>query len=168
MFRPAGTTPGHWLEWARLLMQLWILDGKRHAWMPETARGLFFQSMALGWDKAKGGFFYTLDWANVPEKTAKLWWPLCEGAGAAHFLNQHQESEFHEDSYRRIWNYIAGNSLDREFGGWHEELTEDGRPSNTLFPGKGDIYHALQACLIPLFPAEGSLTKVIREYPHSV
>jgi mannose/cellobiose epimerase-like protein (N-acyl-D-glucosamine 2-epimerase family) len=165
MFRPAGTTPGHWLEWARLLMQLWTLDGKRHDWMPEAARGLFFQSMTLGWDKDKGGFFYTLDWANVPEKTAKLWWPLCEGAGAAHFLNQHQESDFHEESYRRIWNYIAGNSLDRKFDGWHEELTEDGTPANSLFPGKGDIYHALQACLIPLFPAEGSLTKVIQESP---
>ena len=29
MFRPAGTTPGHWLEWARLLAQLWVLDGRR-------------------------------------------------------------------------------------------------------------------------------------------
>ena len=29
--------------------------------------------------------------------------------------------------------------------------------------GKADIYHALQACLIPLFPATGSLTKVIPE-----
>lgn len=36
-------------------------------------------------------------------------------------------------------------------------------PVHTLFPGKGDIYHALQACLIPLFPATGSLTKVIVE-----
>ena len=165
MFRPAGTTPGHWLEWARLLLQLWVLGGKQHDWMPEAARGLFFQSMALGWDKDKGGFFYTLDWANAPEKRAKLWWPLCEGAAAAHFLGQQQESDFHEESYRKIWNYIAGNSLDREFGGWHEELTEDGKPANSLFPGKGDIYHALQACLIPLFPADGSLTKMIAEHP---
>ncbi|MFN3362905.1 MAG: AGE family epimerase/isomerase, partial [Allorhizobium sp.] len=50
----------------------------------------------------------------------------CEGAAAAHFLSQHQESDFHEESYRKIWNYIANNNLDREFGGWHEELTEDG------------------------------------------
>jgi hypothetical protein len=32
-----------------------------------------------------------------------------------------------------------------------------------VFTGKPDLYHALQACLIPLFPATGSLTKVIRE-----
>ena len=29
MFRPAGTTPGHWLEWSRLLFQLWSLGDKR-------------------------------------------------------------------------------------------------------------------------------------------
>ena len=28
MFRPSGTTPGHWLEWARLLLQLWVLGGR--------------------------------------------------------------------------------------------------------------------------------------------
>lgn len=163
MFRPAGTTPGHWLEWARLVLQLWVLGDKKHDWMPEAARGLFFQSMSLGWDKDRGGFFYTLDWENLPDKRMKLWWPLCEGAAAAHFLNQHLPSDFHEESYRKIWSFIANHSLDHAHGGWHEELTEDLVPSTTLFPGKGDIYHALQACLIPIFPATGSLTRVIGE-----
>lgn len=161
MFRPAGTTPGHWLEWARLVLQLWVLGGKKHDWMPEAARGLFFQAMKLGWDKERGGFFYTLDWDNVPDKRMKLWWPLCEGAAAAHFLNAHAPSDFHEESYRQIWGFVSRYSIDRENGGWNEELSEDLKPANTLFPGKGDIYHALQACLIPLVPAEGSLTKMI-------
>jgi sulfoquinovose isomerase len=30
MFRPFGTTPGHALEWSRLLIQLWELGGRRH------------------------------------------------------------------------------------------------------------------------------------------
>ncbi|MGO7969339.1 AGE family epimerase/isomerase, partial [Rhizobium ruizarguesonis] len=53
--------------------------------------------------------------------------------------------------------------IDHKNGGWPEELTEDLVPSHSLFPGPGDIYHALQACLIPLFPATGSLTKGIAE-----
>ncbi|MGV1914690.1 AGE family epimerase/isomerase [Rhizobium sp. 22-785-1] len=164
MFRPSGSTPGHWLEWSRLLLQLWVLGNRKHEWMPTAAKSLFVQSMALGWDREKGGFFYTLDWNNTPAKTEKLWWPMCEAAGAAHFLNEHLPAdEFYEDSYRRIWSTIANNFLDHQFGGWHEELTEELVPANTLFPGKGDIYHALQACLIPLFPADGSLTKVIAE-----
>ncbi|MCY1669296.1 AGE family epimerase/isomerase [Rhizobium sp. SL86] len=164
MFRPAGTTPGHWLEWARLLLQLYALGGKSHAWMPEAAEALFERSMTLGWDKAKGGFFYTLDWQDVPEKKSKLWWPMCEAAGAAHFLNAHAPSAFHEESYRLIWSTIAGHFIDRDHGGWFEETTEELVPATTLFPGKGDIYHAFQACLIPLFPATGSLTKVITEH----
>ena len=39
----------------------------------------------------------------------------------------------------------------------------DLEPGTTLFTGKPDLYHALQACLIPLFPATGSLTKVLPE-----
>jgi mannose/cellobiose epimerase-like protein (N-acyl-D-glucosamine 2-epimerase family) len=164
MFRPSGSTPGHWLEWSRLVLQLWLLGERKHDWMPLAAKALFVQSMSLGWDREKGGFFYTLDWDNVPTKTEKLWWPMCEAAGAAHFLNEHLPAdEFYEDSYRRIWSTIANSFLDHQHGGWHEELTETLSPANTLFSGKGDIYHALQACLIPLFPADGSLTKVIAE-----
>lgn len=164
MFRPSGTTPGHWLEWSRLILQLWVLGERKHEWMPAAAKALFVQSMSLGWDRTKGGFFYTLDWDNTPKKTEKLWWPMCEAAGAAHFLNEHLPAdEFYEDSYRRVWSTIANSFIDHKHGGWHEELTENLAPANTIFPGKGDIYHALQACLIPLFPANGSLTKVISE-----
>ncbi len=50
MFRPAGTTPGHWLEWARLLLQLYALGGNRQAWMVEAAEALFerFHDARLG------------------------------------------------------------------------------------------------------------------------
>jgi len=161
MFRPAGTTPGHWLEWSRLVLQLWALGGKRIGWMPEAARSLFSQAVALGWDEAQGGFFYTLDWNDQPAMRHKLWWPACEGIGAASFLCEHAPSAFHEQWYRRIWDVIAQHFLDREHGGWHEELTEDMKPSHTLFAGKADVYHALQACLIPLYPATGSLTRAL-------
>lgn len=163
MFRPSGTTPGHWLEWARLVLQLWALGGRKHDWMPEAAKALFAQSIELGWDKEKCGFFYTLDWSDKPAKRNKLWWPMAEGVGAAAFLCEHLPGTFHETWYRKIWDGISRHHIDRTRGGWHEELTDDLTPSYTLFSGKGDIYHALQACLIPLFPANGSLTKGIVE-----
>lgn len=161
MFRPSGTTPGHWLEWSRLILQLYALGGKEKNWMPGAAEELFAQSMALGWDHDKAGFFYTLDWDDKPAKRSKLWWPMGEAAGAAAFLGHHVPSDMHESSYRLIWDTIAAHFLDRNNGGWHEELTEDLKPAHTIFAGKGDIYHALQACLIPLYPAEGSVTKGI-------
>lgn len=163
MFRPSGTTPGHSLEWARLLLQLWCLSSGRQDWIPDAAEALFRTAMERGWDTRHGGLFYTLDWEDAPDKRLKLWWPHCEGIGAAHFLNAHRPGGFHEASYRRLWGVVSAAFLDREVGGWHEERTEDFGPSATLFAGKADIYHALQACLIPLYPATASLTRVIVE-----
>jgi hypothetical protein len=33
------------------------------------------------------------------------------------------------------------------------------KPLNRVFVGKPDLYHAFQACLIPLLPADGSITR---------
>lgn len=163
MFRPSGSTPGHWLEWARLCLQLWVLGDKKHSWLKDAAIALFKTSIDLGWDKAYGGFFYTLDWDNNPKRREKLWWPISEGIGAAAFLNAHAPSDFHEEWYRKLWDFAASNLIDQDFGGWMPELSEDLQPTDELFVGKPDIYHAFQACLIPLFPAEGSLTAMIME-----
>lgn len=163
MFRPSGTTPGHWLEWARLCLQLYVLDGMVEVWLKDAATALFRQSIILGWDEKYGGFFYTLDWENKPRMREKLWWPVCEAIGAAAFLNAHVPSDFHEQWYRKLWDFAAAHLLDKEYGGWHPELSEDLNPGSRLFEGKPDIYHAFQACLIPLYPAEGSLTAMILE-----
>ena len=161
IFRPAGTTPGHWLEWSRLLLQLWELGGRRLDWLPPAADQLFRRAVELGWDHEKGGFFYTLDWDDKPALRQKLWWPACEAVGAAFFLAAHRPDPFHEEWYRRIWGFCANRLIDHRAGGWRHELAEDLAPASSFFAGKPDIYHALQACLIPLYPATGSLTRVI-------
>ena len=163
MFRPAGTTPGHWLEWSRLLMQLWVLGGKMVAWLPEAAKKLFRSAVARGWDHDKGGFFYTLDFDNRPALTQKIWWPATEAIGAAAFIAAHDADPFFEEWYRRVWNFSAAHFIDPANGGWFPELGADLKPVDAFFTGKPDIYHALQACLIPLYKAEGSLAKVIGE-----
>ncbi|MGB3027800.1 AGE family epimerase/isomerase [Paradevosia shaoguanensis] len=163
MFRPAGTTPGHWLEWARLTLQLWVLGGKKIDWLKEAAQGLFKASIDLGWDRTRGGFYYTLDWQNQPALKQKLWWPVSEAIGAAAFLKAHTGEAYYEEWYRKLWDFAANHLVDVDKGGWHPELSEDLKVGSSLFEGKPDIYHALQACLIPLFPAEGSLTRGIKD-----
>ncbi len=163
IFRPSGTTPGHWLEWSRLLLQLWELGGQQLTWLPEASARLFRSSVELGWDKTSGGFFYTLDWNNAPAQRQRLWWPAAEGIGAAAFLAAHDNDPFYEDWYRRIWGFCNTHFIDHKHGSWHHELGEDLKPAITFFSGKPDIYHALQCCLIPLFPAKGSLTNMITE-----
>jgi mannose/cellobiose epimerase-like protein (N-acyl-D-glucosamine 2-epimerase family) len=159
MFRPSGTTPGHWLEWARLLMQLWVLGDKRLSWLTEAARNLFHQSIELGWDKVHGGFFYTLDWDNQPIMREKLWWPVSEAIGAAAYISAFDSGDYFQAWYRRLWDYAEIHVIDHKNGGWLSELKEDLTPTSRLFVGKPDIYHALQACLIPLLPTTGSITR---------
>jgi sulfoquinovose isomerase len=168
MFRPSGTTPGHWLEWSRLLYQLWVLGEKRLSWMTGAARELFVQSIELGWDKVHGGFFYTLDWDNKPIMREKLWWPTSEAIGAAAYISAFDSGDYFQAWYRKLWDYAENHVIDHKRGGWLSELTEDLRPTSRLFVGKPDIYHALQACLIPLYPTNGSLTKGIIEADHTV
>lgn len=161
MFRPAGTTPGHWLEWARLMAQLWVLDGRKESWHIEAADKLFRSACARGWDKEKGGFFYTLDFDNRPALTHKIWWPATEAIGAAAFLHALKPDPFYEEWYRRVWDFSAQYFIDPANGGWYGELGDDLKPIDKFFTGKPDIYHALQACLIPLCPPTGSLMRAV-------
>ena len=61
--------------------------------------------------------------------------------------------------YRRIWGFVNNHFIDRRYGGWFPELDSNLAQVNRVFTGKPDLYHALQACLIPLLPADGSITK---------
>jgi sulfoquinovose isomerase len=163
MLRPYGTTPGHSLEWSRLLLQLWELGGRKLSWLPQASKALFGQAAADGWDKAKGGFYYTLDWDGSPLVRDRYWWPCCEGVGASAFLNAIADDPIYEQWYRRIWSFIAARFIDRENGGWRAQVDESLRPNSGPFFGKVDIYHALQACLIPTLPTTGSVTRGLLE-----
>ena len=161
VFRPGGTTPGHWLEWTRLLLQLWEAGDRKLDWLPDAARNLFREAVTYGWNTEEGGFYYTLRWDRSPSIRDRYWWPCCEGIGAAAFLNVVDGNSLYETWYRRIWNFSAARFIDRDRGGWYPQLDDNLKPNTSPFYGKPDIYHALQACLVPLFPTTGSLTRGI-------
>ena len=118
-------------------------------------RGLFAEAVAQGWD-ARGGLYYTLNYDGSPRVRDRLWWPICEGIGAGAFPRNRGEVW-----YRRFWDFAARHLIDARHGGWRCQLDDDLRPIPGYFAGKPDIYHALQACLIPLYGVEGSLTREI-------
>jgi mannose/cellobiose epimerase-like protein (N-acyl-D-glucosamine 2-epimerase family) len=156
------------LEWSRLLLQLWELGGRKLEWLPESSKSLFAQA-THAWDRKVGGFFYTLDWDGQPCVRDRYWWPCCEGIGAAAFLNAIVGDTLYEEWYRRIWNFTASTFIDRDKGGWRAQVDEALRPSSDPFFGKVDIYHSLQACLIPTLPTTGSVTKgLLQAANHSV
>ena len=161
VFRPSGVTPGHALEWSRLLIQLWQLGARQASWLPEAARNLFDKAVQTGWDNGRGGFYYTLGWDDAATRPDRFWWPCAEGIAAAAVLERTFPGAGYEAWYRRIWGFVDAHVVDHARGGWFPELDPDLKPVNRVFSGKPDLYHALQACLIPLYPDDSSITRAI-------
>ncbi|SMC40998.1 Mannose or cellobiose epimerase, N-acyl-D-glucosamine 2-epimerase family [Fulvimarina manganoxydans] len=149
MFRPAGTTPGHSFEMARLHLQAWDLAGRPDDDSVAKARRLA-ETALLAWDERRGGFAYTLNVDGTIARNARYWWPVTEAIGVVAALIKLDRKESDEVWYRKLWRFADQCLIDHETGGWFPELGENDRPAMDQFAGKPDIYHALQAELFPL------------------
>jgi sulfoquinovose isomerase len=148
MFRPAGTTPGHSLELGRLQVEHWIASGSTDDDALPRARRLVEQALADAW-RPDGGLVYTLDDAGRPAVRDRYWWPVTEGIGALAALLRVDPQPQDEVWYRRLWSFADEWLIDHARGGWFPELDEAGHPVSRQFAGKPDIYHSLQAALLP-------------------
>jgi sulfoquinovose isomerase len=151
MFRPAGTTPGHSLEFARLLLQWWDLSG-RQGDAPDRARSLWHQALTDGWLLGTGGFAYTLDFDRKVAISNRYWWPVTEAIGTAAMLLKADPHTGDDDWYRILWQFAQTHLIDHVHGGWFPEIGPDGKSASSIFRGKPDIYHSIQAALFPLTP----------------
>jgi sulfoquinovose isomerase len=161
-FRPYGATIGHWLEWSRLTLHARAAITARGdvapLWMLEDAISLFDAAVAEGWDvDGAPGFVYTVDWAGKPVVHERMHWVVAEGIGAAAALHAATGDERYDTWYATLWGYAARYLIDPVGGSWWHELGTDNRVSRTVWAGKADLYHAVQATLIPRLP----LTPVI-------
>ncbi|WP_149203178.1 AGE family epimerase/isomerase [Actinotalea subterranea] len=156
-FRPYGATIGHWLEWARLTLHvraaLLALGDDVDAWMVEDATALFDASVAEGWDvDGAPGFVYTVDWEGRPVVRERMHWVVCEALGAAAALFAVTGDARFDAWYRTWWDYASEHLMDRVGGSWWHELGVDNTVTRTVWAGKADLYHAVQATLIPRLP----------------
>jgi sulfoquinovose isomerase len=155
-FRPFGVTPGHGLEWSRLLLQL-----RGPSWLLEAAQGLFARAVADGWSDDRG-FVYTTDFDGQPVVTDRLHWVLAEGIGAAAALHAVTGNADYDRWYQTFWDFADAWFRDRRGGSWTHELDDRLQPSERTWAGKPDVYHALQATLIPRLPVTPSLAGALR------
>ncbi len=151
MFRPAGSTPGHSFELGRLTLQHWDLCGRPANEAPEKARRLIEQALSDAWRGEQGGFAYTLDMQGKVAIADRYWWPVTEAIGAlASLIKLGGTLETDEAWYRKLWHFAEAKLVDQALGGWFPELDDHDKPTARQFEGKPDIYHALQADLLPL------------------
>ena len=169
-FRPYGTTPGHSFEWARLLLDLEAAQaaagtqGARAAWLAEAAAALFDQAVADGEDRdGHPGLLYTVGADGEPAVAARLHWVICEAVLAADALHRRTGQERFAAAAARWWGEIDRYFLDRDGGGWWQELAPDMTPATSTWSGKPDVYHSYQALLFPSLPlspaAAGALAR---------
>ncbi len=155
-FRPFGVTPGHLLEWSRLLLHLEASLSDPPAWLELDARSLFAVAVDHAWaaDGAEG-FVYTLDWERRPVVRSRMHWVHAEAYAAAAALHRRTGEAVYEQWRSVVEDFCAAHLVDGERGSWHHELDADNRPAATTWHGKPDVYHAWQALLLaerPLAP----------------
>lgn len=162
-YRPYGATIGHAMEWARLLLHLRAeLGDDAPAWLLEASRALFATAVREGWAvDGADGFIYTVDWAGRPVVRQRLHWVLAEAIGASSALYQATGESQYADWYVRWWDHAAECFLDRNGGSWWHELDTANRPSSEVWSGKPDVYHALQATLVPRLPLAPTIASAL-------
>ncbi|RJE88048.1 AGE family epimerase/isomerase [Paracoccus onubensis] len=152
MFRPAGTTPGHSFEMARLLLHWWDLAGRPEGAAPAHARELVQHALRDAWDRQRDGLVYTLRFDGAQLDLSRYWWPVTEAIGVLASLIKLEARDEDETWYRRLWQFADSALIDHEYGGWFPEPRDNKTRAQPQFTGKPDIYHALQADLFPLLP----------------
>lgn len=167
-FKPYGATPGHGLEWARLITQ-WALSTydydpeEAHRYI-EACEQLYNRAIADGWN-ADGapGIVYTTDWNGKPVVRDRMHWTLCEAINTAAVLYRASGKKQYADEYAEFMKYLDETVLDHVNGSWFHQLDENNRLKGTVWPGKSDLYHAVQATLIPYYAADLSIAAAVKQ-----
>lgn len=162
-FKPFGATVGHGLEWSRLLLHVEAALGEEApAGLLETSRVLFDRAVEDGWHvDGAPGFVYTTDWEGRPVVRTRMHWVAAEAIGAAAALHRRTGEEAYARRYAEWWDYVVTHLRDTRLGSWHHELDPANRPQASVWPGKPDLYHAVQATLLPRLPLTPSLASAL-------
>ncbi|MFT4163845.1 MAG: AGE family epimerase/isomerase [Microlunatus sp.] len=160
-FRPYGATVGHAFEWARLLVQ--AAPAERRDDYLDAAIQLTDHAVADGWARSgQPGFAYTTDWNGDPIVDDRLHWVAAEAIATAATLWQATGDARFGRWYDAWWDYTATYLIDPVHGSWYHQLDPQNQPSNTIWAGKPDLYHAYQAVLISQLPIRRSVAAAVR------
>ena len=161
-FQPYGATVGHAYEWSRLLLHLHASVRSAPGWLIEAAIALFDRGVDDGWAAdGQPGFIYTTDWDGRPVVRDRMHWVAAEAIAAGAALYGQTGQTRYGELCRTWWGYIETYLIDRQGGSWHHQLDPNNEPIGTVWPGKPDLYHAVQATLVPRLPLAPSLASAL-------
>ena len=173
-FRPYGATVGHAFEWSRLLLHLdaalrerasaepGVSHQRTPTWLVSSAKSLFARAVTDGWSTdGASGFVYTTDWDGDAVVRDRLHWVTCEAIAAAAALLDAANDDFYNDYYELWWSFAIEHFVDLRHGSWVHQLDARNHPAQSVWSGKPDVYHAVQACLLPRLPLYPSIAASI-------
>ena len=168
-FKPYGATPGHGMEWARLIIQ-WALSTyatvEEAGAYVEAAESLYNRAVSDAWN-ADGapGIAYTTDWNGKPVVHDRMHWTLAEAINTSAVLYRVTGNQKYACDYAEFMAYLDDKVLDHVHGSWYHQLDRNNGLLGTVWPGKSDLYHALQATLIPYYPVNVSIALAVKQNP---
>lgn len=166
-FKPYGATPGHGIEWARLVTQWAVSTHKDESQAADgyvqAAEKLYQRAMEDGWMRdGEPGLAYTTDWSGNPVIHDRMHWTLAEAVNTSAVLLRVTGKESYKSDYTKLMAYLDEKVQDHENGSWFHQMDEKGNVIGTVWPGKSDIYHAFQATLIPYLKPELSVASAVK------
>lgn len=167
-FKPYGATPGHGIEWARLITQ-WALSfyhTTKEKAIPyiSMAESLYNRAIEDAWyaDGAPG-ICYTTDWEGKPVVHDRMHWTLAEAINTSAVLWHVTKIQKYADDYAQFMQYLDEKVLDHVHGSWFHQLDQNNELLTTVWPGKSDLYHATQATLIPYYAPDLSIAPAVKQ-----
>jgi N-acyl-D-glucosamine 2-epimerase len=162
-FKPYGATPGHGIEWARLITE-WCqsTDECDKEYYMDAACRLYERAISDAWN-ADGaeGIVYTTDWDGKPVNHDRMHWTLAEAINTSAVLYQITGHDKYAEDYAGFMKYLDSTVLDHTTGSWFHQLDENNNLKTTVWPGKSDLYHAFQAMLIPYSRVDMSIASAV-------
>ena len=166
-FKPYGATPGHGCEWARLISQ-WALSTFKTKEAAQkyitVSENLFLRAAEDAWNvDGAPGMVYTTDFEGKPIVRERMHWVLAEAIDTAGMLYRITGKDIYADYYAQFMEYLDKYMLDHTYGNWYHQMDENNKVMGTVWPGKMDLYHAMQATLIPYYPSDKSICLAVKE-----
>ena len=88
-------------------------------------------------------------------------WTLAEAINTSAVLYRVTGNEKYANDYATFMQYLDEKVHDKVYGSWYHQLDQNNRVIGTVWPGKSDIYHALQATLIPYSMVDKSIATAV-------
>ena len=128
-----------------------------------AAKALYRRAIADAWNvDGAPGLVYTTDWNGTPVVHDRMHWTLAEAVNTSSVLWHITGEDCYAKDYASFMKYLDEVVWDHDTGSWFHQLDQENQLLGTVWPGKSDLYHAVQATLIPFYSPALSIAPAVK------